>query len=491
MGLQLTSLRQGGLQQLHRLFAARFMNQGNCLGVSWIQGDIHIVYYPGRQAPKQWKSEHPVRTADEFKNVLLKAKAALCIPAECNVFMVLDIDQMQHSLVTAPPVKSKHLKKILLREVQSEQAFEGEVSWSWSNALTDERSGEHRLLLHMMPKQEMDDIILVISPLGLYPKAIAPLAEVLNSHIGRLNIAGDDVLVLLATFAGKTDILVAKGSGQILFIRDLSYAVVDHYEQVLRDVKLSLLYAKQKFSSAVTRISVAGESSAPLEEFLRSNLDLDFIMPDGDWHHAYCWAMDAAEFRRENTANFVPASVHRKHLTRTAIRWGVGGTALLAIVTMIVVAQVEYIIASSKQVKGSLEQLQQLQAEMDMLQAKQRQFDLLKQRLDYISTDQHGDHMLEFFKFLGGGFPEDMTLMAVEMGRDEQRLTFSLDGRFSSHVSASSAVKQIDAQANVFTSPPVNAHLEDWHENLDQVLRAGGTNSQQRQMAFSFKGWLQ
>ena len=58
---------------------------------------MHVVLYHGRHTPQRWKSDTPVHTTDEFRGALLKAKTSLHIPAECEVFIVLDQDQMIHS----------------------------------------------------------------------------------------------------------------------------------------------------------------------------------------------------------------------------------------------------------------------------------------------------------------------------------------------------------------------------------------------------------
>lgn len=487
----MSTMVQQGKRLLHRLLSGRLLRGAKSLGVSWIQGDVHVVYYRGRHLPQRWKSDTPVHNADQFRDALLKAKGRLHIGAECEVFMVLDQDQMSHSQVEAPPVKNKDLRRFLARQIESEQTFAGEAAWSWSNALSDDRSGKHHVLMHMMPKTDLDEIIERMLAIGFYPKAIVPLAEVLNSHICRLDINPDETLVLLASFAGKTDILVAKGSGKILFIRDLPYSAQDNYQQVLRDVELSVLYAKQKFSALINKVSVAGESSTQMESFFRENLKLEFILPDDDWHHPYCWAMDAAEFRGESTANLVPAVVRRSHLLHNALRWSLAGTALLAVSAVLVVGEVEYIIANSQQVIGGSQQLRHLKAELDALQKSQQQFEEQSRRIDYFSANSAGEHGIDFLRYLAKAMPAKMVLLKVNVVDTKTgSWSFVVDGMMGTNVPVGEAVTYIEVLGKALESRPLNAKLDDWQGNLDQVLHSGGAHRRQ-QLRFTFKGSLQ
>ncbi|TLS75023.1 hypothetical protein FE236_10205 [Mariprofundus erugo] len=487
----MSTIIQQGKRLLHRLASGRLFRGAKSLGVSWIQGDVHVVYYRGRHLPQRWKSDTPVHTADQFRDALIKAKGRLRIGAECEVFMVLDQDQMSHSQVQAPPVKNKDLRRFLARQIETEQTFVGDAAWSWSNALSDDRSGKHHVLMHMMPKTDLDEIIERMLAIGFYPKAIVPLAEVLNSHICRLDIDPEETLVLLASFAGKTDILVARGSGKILFIRDLPYSAQDNYQQVLRDVELSVLYAKQKFSALINKVSVAGESSTQLEEFLKENLKLEFILPDDDWHHPYCWAMDAAEFRGESTANLVPAAVRRSHLVHNSLRWTVAGTGLLAVSAVLVVGEVEYIIANSQQVIGGRQELRHLQSELRSLESSQQQFEEQSRRIDYFSVNSAGEHGVNFLRYLGKAMPSKMILLKVNVVDTKAgQWTFVVDGMMGANVPVGEAVTYIESLGKALESRPLNAKLEDWQGNLDQVLHSGGAHRRQ-QLRFNFKGSLQ
>jgi len=456
------------------------------LGISWVQGQFHAVFFENGICVSRWHSENPVHTSQEFKATALEACKQLKVSHNSDVAMVYESEKLAHPFIQVPPMSGKDLASFLARRAPQEKAFSEDAAWSWTHTFAAKEG--QGILLHLLPESFHKEIIQSLEDLKLYPKTLLPLSQVMAQHTLRLPVEDDDVVAMLATFAGETDILITRGDGEILFTRDLGYNWQNNIDVLVRDVDRSILYAKQQFGVAVNKLTTAGEGSADLHAELQSRVNLPMVSAPEDDHHAYCWAMDICNLSPRRTSNLIPVSIQRRRSEKLALRLGIIATSILMIAAALIVIQVEILVANSAVVHNAKEKLAALSQERDTWKKKVAGLETSKSRLQHLNKPNEALYPISFFNYLGFIMPADLILTKATIVQKGDIREFTITGSASNRSDSRSLIgkmEQIDAK---LSAPPLNASMDDsWKKSPDQILGRGSSDVS-KQLNFTLKG---
>ncbi|GAV20724.1 hypothetical protein MMIC_P1697 [Mariprofundus micogutta] len=458
------------------------------LGISWIQGEFHAVYFDNGICASRWQSEERVSTTQDFKAAALKATTQLKVAAGSDVAMVYESDNLAHPFIQVPPMSSKDLQSFLKRRAPQEKAFSEDAAWSWTHTFAAKEA--QGILLHLLPESFRKEIVQTLEDLNLYPKSFMPLSEVMAQHTMRLSVEKTDVVAMLATFSGETDILITRGDGEILFIRDLGYNWQDNIEILVRDIDRSILYAKQQFGVAVNKLSTAGDGSGELHEQLESRINLPILAARKDDHHAFCWAMDICRLPARRTSNLVPSHIQRRRVEKHALRLSVMFASVLMICAAIVVIQVEILVSNSSVVHGAKEKLAELTAERNQWADKMRTLETSKNRLAQLNNPNEATYPVNFFAYLGDVIPAGLILTKATVTQKGDVREFSISGKSNSTADSSMIIRNMEKIEAQLSAPPLNALMDDsWKKSPDKVLGRGNSEVFKR-LSFKLNGYM-
>ncbi len=456
------------------------------LGISWVQGRLHAVFFDKKQRVSHWSNDSEVSTVDEFRAAITKACRALGVPKNSDVAMVYESEKLSHPFIQVPPMSSKDLESFLARRVLQEKAFEDEAAWSRTQTFAAKEG--QGVLLHLLPKDFLREIIQSLEGLRLFPKVLLPLSEVMAQHVSKLPVDDDVIVAMVATFSGETDILIARGDGKILFIRDLGYNWQDNVEVLVRDIDRSILYAKQQFGVAVSVLSIAGDGAEDLDEQLRQRINLPVVNTSEDDHHAYCWAEDICSLSPRRTSNLIPHHVQYSRLENTIWRLSVFAAAVLIVSTILILAQVEIVVSTSPVVHNAKQKLAGLRDQRTELREKVEAAEALKKRLIRLSRPSKAAYPLYFFSYLGEVLSPELVLDSATVNNKDGVLYFTLTGVAAHSTDATSLIRYMNALQHRLSGPPLHAVIDNsWRQSPDKILGSGSSNVS-KQLAFTLKG---
>lgn len=458
------------------------------IGISWVRGKFHAVYFKNGVCISRTESSESVDTLAEFKLVLSKAVVDLKADAKCDVCIVYEGESIQHPFLQAPPMGRKDLKAFLKRRVPDENPFNEEPAWSWTHTFA--AKGGEGILFHFMPKSFRNELIAIIQEIGLFPKLLFPFSTVISQHAHRLKIKKQDIVALIATFTDHTDILVIRGDGEILFLRDLGYAWRNSKELLIRDIDRSILYAKQQFSIAVTHLSFAGEDSEELQNSLKEHVSLAVSSPSEDDHHAFCWAMDACRLSDKYSSNLIPGSIRRQRLKNTMHKWSIIVTMLLMLCATVVALQVEFMVASSEKVQKQRSIIDQLMLEKSKWEMTQIRFKEKQEKLHLLAGNDFGNNSLLFLGYLDEIVPSNYTLTRATTRLDNGAIHFSLQGVAGNRSDANIVIDVLAKMDQKLSAPPLLATVnKDW-QGLNGQLMMPGDSEQKASQTFAIEGTI-
>ena len=82
----------------------------------------------------------------------------------------------QHAFFEIPTMRRRDLEQYLLRRVEQDASFDGEVAWCYQEAR--HRDNSEGVLLHMLPQRLVDSTTRSCTAKGLVPKRYVPLTEI-------------------------------------------------------------------------------------------------------------------------------------------------------------------------------------------------------------------------------------------------------------------------------------------------------------------------
>ena len=455
-------------------------------GIEWIYGEFLISRFAGGKSVEQWQAPYPVTDLASLSRAMHDASTAIDLPRGGDVAIAYEDDLHTHEFVEVPPLSRRDLEKHLSRRVEHSKPFDGPAAWCYHPAKPGQKM--EGVLLHLMPRNVVEAVIRICGEYYLTPKRLVPLTEIISEHVPVLEAQASDVLLIIAMFAERVQLVVAHGDGEVLFVRELQYSwQEENLKRLIVDVNRTIGYAKQRIGLRPERAWVMGEHADVVIDAFQRDLECPVQMDDSATGTDF-WTAEVAGLPQRLDSNFVPRlarrAVSRKSIMRAAV---LTGFALFGAAAA--VGGITHWLVSAKQPDRAKLENDILNLEQDILHLEEelRVFDLEQLRLNQLTADAFNLPAL-FMSHLGDMVPGDLVLLTVNVVREASYWRLELTGTTDLPFDQAPAAFA-DLEGHL-TSAPWNAEIvESWRDSWMQQLKSGGAAANE-QVGFRIRGRL-
>ncbi|MEE9335617.1 MAG: hypothetical protein V3U65_16115 [Granulosicoccaceae bacterium] len=297
--------------------------------ISCIYGDFRMARYERDVVVEDFKWSGTVESNSDFVNALRDARASIGIKGKGRVSIVHEHDLHTHTHFEIPRMDRRDLEKYLQRKVDQQTEGENELSWCYHEAKHGD--GTESVLLHILPKKIVDTIFVACTSMGLTPKRFVPLTEIISNYLPKLGIDEQEMVLVVALFSNRAEIVVGMGDGEALFVRELSFGTSSKFhERLALDINRTVRYAQQQTGKTISQAWIIGDRPNDILTSLGDTPKIEIHL-DEKSNDPIFWMNEAAHLPNSLSANFASALVQR-NITRESIRrTGVWLTLLLLI----------------------------------------------------------------------------------------------------------------------------------------------------------------
>jgi hypothetical protein len=445
-------------------------------GIQWAYGEFRITRFSHDKPAETWISPKPVSDLRELSAAMHEASQHVDVDRGGSVAIVYEDDLHTHEFLQIPKLDRKPRNKYLERRVEASKPFAGKAAWCYSKA---EAVGKlDGVLLHLMPKNIVDAILRICGEHFLTPSCLIPVTDIISERVSLTGVGDTSSILVIASFNARTQMLVCRGTGEVVLVRELNYSCTEpNYQRLLIDIRRTAGYAKQNVGSTVDNILFVGELAAEIAAPLERELSIPTTIDEESCHPSF-WMTQVAHVNQGIDSNFIPSRERRTINSRTLIRAGVLTTALTAAAALCVATVIEYLIARTSVDLPAIEaSTQALELEQSRLRTQLDRVDEVQSQLNEVNIDAFNLPAL-FASHLGDLVPPGLTLSRADIRRIDEGWEFSLAGVSDSSLSATAPVlAELETR---LAGTPWNATVVDsWRSGWMEQLRSGqaATNS--------------
>ncbi len=455
-------------------------------GIEWIYGEFLISRFAGGRSVEQWQAPYPVTDLTSLSRAMHDASNHIDLPRGGDVAIAYEDDLHTHEFVEVPKLSRRDLEKHLARRVEQSKPFDGPAAWCYHPAHPGQKL--EGVLLHLMPKDVVEAVIRICGEYYLTPRRLVPLTEVISEHVPALAAEEADVLLLIALFSQRVQLVVAHGDGEVLFVRELQYSWQnENLDRLIVDINRTIGYAKQRIGLKPDRAWVMGEHARVVMDAFQRELVCPVSIDEGALEKDF-WMAEVARLPQRLDSNFIPRlarrAVSRKSLMRAAVLTGMSLVGAAAAVGGVVAWLSSSSQVHPEKVRSNIARLEQ---QILHLEDELRVFDLEQLRLDHLTADAFNLPAL-FLSHLGDMVPPGLVLLSVNVARHEAYWSIEISG--STELPFETAPRQFARLEARLAGSPWNAEItESWREAWMQQLRSGGA-AQQGSVGFRIVGRL-
>ncbi|MDQ6951711.1 MAG: hypothetical protein Q9M26_08610 [Mariprofundales bacterium] len=464
------------------------------LGVNWVEGDVHFAYVVGGQVHGTWHPSEPVKELHEFNLALRDACLNLGVKTGDKLALSYESQLLSHPFIHIPIMKSAELEKVLFRRAAKEKVFDEVASWSWTR--TYPAKDGPGVLLHLLPRTFRNGFVRICEEFYLTPIRIIPLSEVMGRQVAKLMVpleGGTELFcILVALFDRHTEILVARGDGTVLFLRDITFQWRKNMQRVEREVERTSLYAKQQFGVQVSTIWLTGDDCDQVAAELVKTSTSD-VRVDPEIKSVEGWAVAVTELPKKLTSNLVPWYVQQRPLRRMMLRIGLFFAVLLVLLTVGTVGTVESLIDRDDSFEKGGAQIQALQTKIAEWQ--QRLSDSKQMAHDvqnYVVLRQPPAPLL-LLRYLGSVQPQGVVLNQAEatmLGKGGTKVHFLLRGEAGD--SPDQGGKLLARMEQNLAQPPLAARITlHGEQSWEKAVQRGSSVALSTPLRFELHGYSQ
>ena len=452
--------------------------------IEWAYGEFRIARLRGKVVAESWKSPRPVTDLKSLSEAMYEAAHHVDISRGGSVAIAYEDDLHTHEFLEVPPLTSKDLKTYLGRHVEQNKPFEGEAAW---RAHRVSRGKQHAgVLLHLMPKYIVDAVMRICEDFYLAPKLLVPLTEIMSEYVPKLDTDPGHALLLIALFDDRTQMLLSSASGEILFVRELSYPWrADTVDRLTVDINRTIGYARQRIGGDVTQAWLIGEHVDQAKQDMVGHLEVD-IASDPVAAEPEFWMRQVAGLPQNLASNFIPTLARRSITSKTFMRAAVLMSAITVTLSAGFAASVEWIINRHAPDQTQLHHdISDLNDELLHLTSEVELMNIEKTKLDILNIDAFNLPAI-FLSHLSDLVPEGLVLTKAEVVRSPQSWDIVLSGK--SVVSLAEVAPLLAEFERRLTGEPWNTRIVvSWEKAWMAQLRQG-LASQSGDVGFEIRG---
>ena len=442
--------------------------------ISWVYGEFRMVQMHKGEPDQRWTADFPVNDLTSLARAMTCASEYIDLTHGGELAIAYEDDLHTHKFFEVPNISKKDLEKLLQRKVENNKLFEEKAAWCYHEAKHGD--DEEGILLHLLPKEIVDTTVRICQEFYLTPRRLVPLTEVISEYVLTFEPDPQDVLIIVALFTERTEIVITLGSGEVLFVRELPYAGKgDELPRLITDINRTIRYSRQRFGSNVNDTWLLGEQADEIHANIESEIEAEIRYDETSLDPIF-WAMEVANLTGQLSANFIPMLARRrinKTLLLRASVWLFGVTLLAAIG---IGASVEYAVAQqSINENRILASIETSKSEIEHIENLIDSANRRKQKLQLLQADAQNLPAL-FVSYLGDITPEGLTLTHSEVGLQNETWKISLKG--VSHVPLSdSALVLSDLESSLSGDPWNITIVKNWKTSWYEQLSSGGAAS--------------
>ncbi len=394
--------------------------------ISWLYGEFRIARFHRDEIAEQWESPEQVESYADLVRVLDQAAQAINLGDKGDVTVVHEHDLHTHEYLEVPAMKRRDLEKYLHRRVQQDKSFDEEAAWCFHQVA--HAGGKEGVLLHLLPKRIVKSTLAACGAVGLAPKQYVPLTEIVSDYLPTLDLNVDDMVVVVACFKARTEIIIALADGEALFVRELNYGLsASTYERLVTDVNRTLRYGRQQLGRSVTKALMMGDISAELVEPLETNIDVP-VSFDEQASDPYFWTLWATRLSGKLSANFISVFA-QKNITADAVRrvaaWSTA--AVLMVTTVMTLFTGGLVTHRADQIRGIESRTEEVRVLIDQVEQKLWEGRLKQDHLGRLQATSKNLPAL-LVVHLGQLTPPEVTLTRVNVARQESAWRVLING---------------------------------------------------------------
>jgi len=394
--------------------------------ISWLYGEFRIARFQRNEIDAQWESPTPVETRNDLVRALDAAAEQIDLSQKGDVTIVHEHDLHTHDYLEVPSMKRRDLEKYLQRRVEKDKSFPEDAEWCYHKVShQDHKEG---VLLHLLPKRIVQSTVATCTAVGLAPKSYVPLTEIVSEYLPSTDVNDNDLILVVACFDARTEMIIALGDGEALFVRELNYGLSDTtVERFVSDVNRTIRYARQQMHRKVEFASFMGRSELISEHSLQDKIEvpLRFEEPSAD---PYFWARWSMRLGSKLSANFISVFAQNNITADSIRRVAAWSTAVVVVVAVVLTLFTSGLVAHRAEQKRSIEaHSTEIRNVINRVETK---LSLGRSKVDHLGRLQATSKNLPSLMMvhLGGMTPQEVTLTEASVERSASGWHFSLQG---------------------------------------------------------------
>jgi hypothetical protein len=457
-------------------------------GIEWAYGEFRIARLKGKTVVESWKSPRPVTDLDSLSAAMREACDHLDISRGGSVAIAYEDDLHKHEFLEVPPLSRSDMRKFVARHVDNNKPFDDPATFRYHSISRGDKK-QDGVLLHLMPRYVVDAVIRICEDFYLTPKLMVPLTEIMSEYVRSMHSDDDQSLLLIALFDDRTQMVISSASGDILFVRELTYPWSEATEQrLVTDINRTIGFAKQRIGTRIGGAWLIGElatsAKASLCTQIETSLDQDAATKVPEF-----WMTQVAALPLRLESNFVPTLARSSISYKTFMRTAVAMVGVTAVGAVAFAATVEYTIVNHLNDQAQIERdIETMRTELARKNAQIESMQNQKSTLDLLNVDAFNLPAL-FLSHLGDLVPPDLVLTKAAVTRSGEGWDISLQGRTT--LSLQRVAPELATLQFNLTDDPWHAIItRSWEETWIRQLDAGSATSD-GEIGFEIEGRFQ
>jgi hypothetical protein len=347
----------------------RFPRNLTTLGFCWLHGRVGAVAVQRGQVVGTWNREDIPEDLTHLGEYVREAARATGYRGS-SVSLLLAHPKLAHQLIETAPAKGAALQAMIRRQVDRAKSFEGPAAWSVETTAGSRNPQSH--LLHLLPREVLNQMVSSVSRAGLHLVSVLPPTAVLHGQLTRLPIGPEEVAVIATDLGDRVTVVVGRKSGEILLARSIDAAHSRGAANFAVDLSRTILFVSQQFSVTAETIWLFGpgaaERAAELSPFLQTPVR---VSPEA--FTASSWAEETLRVPPKYCPNLI--SDEQRLAPQREVLLKVTSVVSLALVTVALASFgfVQYLAAKQRgrirQMESSIQTLQAEHLELQRLHA--------------------------------------------------------------------------------------------------------------------------
>jgi len=456
------------------------------LGVSWVQGELHVALVIAGKFVDGWHAPDLVKDLSQFNVALADAVVALD-GQEADICFVYESETLSHPYLQVPPLSDKDLLLYLQQRVNQDNEEGKPQLFSYRKSLSNH--DKQGVLLHVIEENFIDVLVRICGEFHLYPHTFVPLSAIMDQEMFRFEVAEQEVILMVALFDHLTEILVVRGDGETLFLRDLGYATHrGNTERIITEIKRSMLYANQQFIMPVERVCLIGLDAEGVADAIRGEFEVP-VESAKDNLEQYFWAYEVSMLSRTVPNNLMPL---KYQFMRSSRQMRLSTAALLAALVMMAVMmslQVEYLVWSEKPAPQVIDvAMEKALSKRNLLMHEVEERRSIEARFSQLEAGENPPVSAWFLSHLPALLPQHLLLKDVVVKREAGRWNFVIIGQVQG------AVSDAPPALSLFEKRLQEGELQarvthSWADGWFEAIRRGGV-SEKKAVEFRIEGRL-